>query len=56
MKIKCKKCGDILTGKLNEFISCSCNAIYIDVCHVYENGYEVARIGGNPEDIEYVKD
>ena len=56
MKIKCRKCGDIITGELGKFIHCSCNSVFIDVCDVLENGREICRVGGNPEDIEYVKD
>lgn len=47
MKIKCKKCGDILVGdKKGTFIQCSCKSCYIDETKWY------VRVGGNPEDIE----
>lgn len=43
MKIKCKVCGDILTGDgFGTFIKCSCGNSYIDETPYY------CRIGGNP--------
>lgn len=51
MKIKCKKCGDILEGDgKGTFITCSCKAIFIDETKWYW------RVGGNPKDIEEVKE
>ena len=51
MKIKWKKCGDILEGdKKGTFIQCSCKSCYIDETLYY------FRVGGNPEDIEEVKE
>ncbi len=51
MKIKCKLCGDIIEGdKKGTFIQCSCKSCYID-----ETPYYV-RVGGNPGDIEEVKE
>lgn len=43
MKIKCKICGDVLTGDgVGTFIQCSCGNAYIDETPWY------VRIGGNP--------
>ena len=51
MKIKCKKCGDIVEGdKKGHLISCKCESCYIDETPFY------VRIGGNLEDIEEVKE
>lgn len=51
MKIKCKLCGDIIEGdKKGTYITCSCGKCFID-----ETPYFV-RVGGNPEDIEEVKE
>lgn len=54
MKIKCKKCGDIIIGQPNKFITCSCNSVYLDICYITEDGREIGRIGGNQEDIEII--
>lgn len=51
MKIKCKKCGDILEGdKKGTFIMCSCKSCYIDETKYY------CRIGGEPQNIEEIKE
>ena len=51
MKVKCKKCGDTIEGdKKGTFITCSCKSVYIDETKYY------VRVGGNPNDIEEVKD
>lgn len=51
MKIKCKKCGDILEGdKKGTFIMCSCKSCYIDETNYY------CRIGGEPQNIEEIKE
>ena len=51
MKIKCKKCGDIIEGdKRGTFIQCSCKAIAIDETKWY------TRLIGEPEDYEEVKE
>lgn len=51
MKIKCKKCGDILEGdKKGTWKTCTCKAIYIDETKWY------CRVGGKLEDIEEVKE
>lgn len=51
MKIKCKKCGDIIEGdKRGTLIECKCKACYIDETKYY------VRVGGNLEDIEEIKE
>lgn len=51
MKIKCKLCGDIIEGdKKGRLICCTCESCYIDETPYY------ARIGGDPENWEVVKD
>lgn len=51
MKIKCKKCGEVIEGdKKGTYIACKCKAIAID-----ETPYYV-RINGNIEDFEEVKE
>ena len=51
MKIKCKKCGEVIEGdKKGTYITCKCKAIAID-----ETPYCV-RINGNIEDFEEVKE
>lgn len=51
MKIKCKKCNTIIEGdKKGHLIWCKCGACFIDETPYY------ARIGGEPEDIEEVKE
>lgn len=51
MKIKCKKCGDVLEGdKKGTYISCQCGACAIDETKWYW------RIIGNEEDFEEVKE
>ena len=50
MKIRCKKCGDIIEGdKKGTYIECSCKSIAIDETIRY------TRLIGNPEDYEGVK-
>jgi len=50
MKIKCKKCGDIIEGdKRGTFIQCSCKSIAIDENKLY------TRLIGEPENYEEVK-
>lgn len=47
MKIKCKKCNDIIEGdKKGTFIQCKCKSCYIDETKYY------VRVGGNPSEIE----
>lgn len=42
---QCAKCGDIIESKhRHDFVSCSCDAIFID------GGHDYLRGGGNPED------
>lgn len=51
MKIKCKKCGEVIEGdKKGTYITCKCKAIAID-----ETTYYV-RINGDIEDFEEVKE
>lgn len=51
MKLRCKKCGDIIEGdEKSTFITCKCRAIYIDETPYY------TRVGGNSEDVEEVTD
>lgn len=51
MKIKCKKCGNIIEGdKKGHLIFCECKSCYIDETPYYW------RIGGNREDFEEVKE
>lgn len=51
MKIKCKKCGDVLEGdKKGTFIQCKCKSCYIDETKWY------VRVGGNPNEIEEIKE
>lgn len=54
MKIKCKKCNEIIIAELGKLITCSCKSIYLDLCHITEEGKEIVRIGGNPENIEFI--
>lgn len=54
MKIRCKKCNEIITTELGKLITCSCRSIYLDLCYITEEGKEIVRIGGNPEDIEFI--
>jgi hypothetical protein len=50
MKIKCKKCGDIIEGDgKGTLIWCSCRSIGIDETEWY------TRLLGNPEDYEKIK-
>ena len=50
MKLRCKKCGDIIEGdKRGTFIKCKCKSIAIDVTIWY------TRLIGSPEDYEEVK-
>lgn len=51
MKIRCKKCNDIIEGDgKGTYITCKCEAIAID-----ETPYYV-RVIGNFEDLEEIKD
>ena len=51
MKIRCKKCGEIIEGdKKGTYITCKCKAIAIDETEYYW------RINGNIEDFEEVKE
>lgn len=51
MKIRCKKCNDIIKGDgKGTYITCKCKAIAID-----ETPYYV-RVIGDLEDIEEIKD
>lgn len=56
MKIKCKKCGAILSSDTIGFFKCKCGSIYLDVCYINEDGVIISRIGGNLSDIEQLKD
>ena len=50
MKIKCKKCGDIIEGdKKGSYIVCKCNAIGIDETKYY------VRVNGDFEDYEILE-
>ena len=50
MKIKCKKCGDIVEGdKKGTLILCSCKSIGIDETKWY------TRLLGDPKDYEEIK-
>ena len=50
MKIKCKRCGDIIEGdKKGSYIVCKCKAIAIDETKYY------VRINGNSEDYEILE-
>jgi predicted phosphodiesterase len=43
---QCVKCGDIIeSNHKHDFVSCSCDAIFVD------GGMDYIRIGGNLEDI-----
>lgn len=47
--IRCKKCDDVIESKsVHDFQVCSCKACFVD------GGLEYCRIGGNPEDIEFL--
>ena len=51
MKIRCKKCGEVIEGdKKGTYITCKCKAIAIDETEYYW------RINGNIEDFEEVKE
>lgn len=51
MKIRCKKCRDIIEGdKKGKFIQCNCKSCYIDETEHY------CRLGGEFNDIEAVID
>lgn len=51
MKIRCKKCNDIIEGDgKGTYIQCKCKSCYIDETKWY------TRVGGKLEDIEEVKD
>lgn len=51
MKLKCKKCNDIIEGdKKGTYIECKCKAIAIDETEYY------VRVIGNLEDIEEVEE
>lgn len=54
MTIKCKKCNEIITTELGKLITCSCRSIYLDLCYITKEGKEIIRIGGKPEDIEFI--
>lgn len=50
-KLKCLKCNDIIESKFtHDFRLCTCGAIFID------GGDEYTRIGGFPEDMEWVEE
>ena len=51
MKIRCKKCGDIIEGnKRGTFIQCSCKSIAIDETKWY------TRLIGETEDYDEIKE
>ena len=51
MKIRCKKCGEVIEGdKKGTYITCKCGKIAIDETKYYY------RIIGNREDFEEVKE
>lgn len=44
---RCRKCGDVIESKYRrDWVSCSCNAIFVD------GGLAYLRRGGWPEDFE----
>jgi hypothetical protein len=46
-RLRCKKCGDVIESKYrHDFVSCKCNAIFVD------GGNDYWRYGG---DLEYVE-
>ena len=50
-KIKCKKCLEVLEGDgKGTFKQCKCKSCYIDETKWY------CRIGGNPQDIEFIEE
>ena len=50
-KLRCLKCKDVITSTfVHDFRRCKCGAIFID------GGDEYTRYGGQPEDMEWVKD
>lgn len=52
MKIKCLKCGSIITSESrHDFQQCECKSCFID-----GGGDPYIRIGGNPEDMVEIKD
>lgn len=51
MKIRCKKCGDIIEGdRRGTYISCSCESCSVDETEYY------GRIIGNLEYIEIIEE
>lgn len=51
MKLKCKKCNDIIEGdKKGTYISCKCGAVAVDETEYYY------RVIGNWEDFEEILD
>lgn len=51
MKIKCKKCGDVIDGEFKgRLIWCACESCAIDETEYY------ARIIGEPEDYEKIEE
>ena len=49
-KLRCIKCKDVVESRsVHDFQACKCGAIFID------GGNEYTRIGGHPEDMEWVE-
>ena len=49
-KLRCLKCKDVIESKsIHDFQRCECGAIFID------GGNEYTRVGGYPEDMEWVE-
>ena len=49
-KLRCLKCKDVIESKsIHDFQRCECGTIFID------GGNEYTRIGGYPEDMEWVE-
>ena len=50
-KLKCLKCNDVIQSNYtHDFVRCKCKAIFID------GGNEYTRVGGFPEDWEWVEE
>ena len=49
-KLRCLKCKDVIESKsIHDFQRCECGTIFID------GGNEYTRVGGYPEDMEWVE-
>ena len=50
-KLRCLKCKDVIESKsIHDFQRCECGTIFID------GGNEYTRVGGYPEDMEWVEE